>query len=392
MNLALEVPALLGNHLKLNAEIFMSTYKILSFCGGGERGLLSVRMLQRLQQENPGFLQSADMLTGCSTGAIISGYLALYKKYNGLVTEESVQDALQNLLTLYVEVMPKAFKHGNRTEAGKPVISGDDMEDFLIEFAKSINQDLTLKDLEDYKMSDLKGVFDLMIPAFNIRKTDQVQPGNHLGKVINQSWGMELFNNYDGSSTANVNLTEAVAASGAMPGLSESVNISAGSDSLVEGQFVDGAFVNHDPTMAAVSMAVSQGQKLEDISVVCFGTGFMKNYVYDKTDTEKWGSEQWLNLDDDNERYKHSNIPALFANEEHINPILNMCLNGTSTNEIPTQSSMLLGTRYAYLNPDLDKYYLGEDVYQPQDIQILLQYSDKVDLASANDVISKYWL
>jgi patatin-like phospholipase/acyl hydrolase len=370
----------------------MSTYKILSFCGGGERGLMSVRMLQRLQADNPGLLQNTDMLTGCSTGAVISGFLALYKKYNDFKTEDDVQEALTKLMSLYIGIMPDTFKDGGEAPS-EPVISSKAMEPFLTKLIKLIGPDVNAESLEKLTMFKLKDCFDLMLPAFNIQKSSKKQPGNHLGTIENTSWGMELFNNFDQSDTGSANLLEAVIASSSMPGMSGSTRVSSSDGKRVFGQFVDGAFVNHDPTMAAVSMAVSQGRKLEDISVICFGTGFMGNYIANEN-TESWGSAQWLNSEDqiDQKIYKTSHIPSLFANENRVNPTLNMCLNGTSTNEIPTQSSLLLGQRYAYLNPDLLTTYISETEHDPVKIKYMWGFANDVDLKSANNVINKCWL
>ncbi|MEZ8144319.1 hypothetical protein A1OO_05600 [Enterovibrio norvegicus FF-33] len=391
MNLALELPALLGNHLKLNAEIFMSTYKILSFCGGGERGLMSVKMLQRLQEENPGLLQSADMLTGCSTGSIISGFLALYKKYNTFETEKDVNSALECLLKLYIDVMPAAFSNGKQGDPKRPILTSDHMDEFLGELGKLISPDLDAAKLASLCMFDLSDSFDLMFPSFNVQQHEQRQPGSQYEVVTNNSWGMALFNNLAYSPTGNVSLTEAITASGAMQGMCPSAEVRKSvHGSEVLGYFVDGAYVNHDPTIAAVCMAVEQGHKLEEISVICFGTGFMKNYLDNPSNTTEWGSEQWLNIKGELE-YTGSKVPPLFVNDSQKNPILNMCLNGTSTNEIPQQSNMLLGQRYAYLNPDLGDVYLAEDCHKPHEIQELINFSDNVSLLSANQVIRKYW-
>ncbi|MFT7008776.1 MAG: patatin-like phospholipase/acyl hydrolase [Colwellia sp.] len=368
----------------------MSTYKILSFCGGGERGLMSVIMLQRLQADNPGLLQNTDMLTGCSTGAVISSFLALYKRYNSFESEESVKQALDNIMTLYTDTMPKIFATGGKNPL-EPVIPSTVMEAFLKTMSGLIGTDV--ETLEKLTMVDLKDCFDLMFPAFNIQKSSQKQPGNHLGTIENTSWGMELFNNFDQSDTGTAYLLDAVIASSSMPGMNGSASVHSSDGELALGQFVDGAFVNHDPTMAAVSMAVSQGHKLEDISVICFGTGFMGNYIANEN-TESWGSAQWLNseVQIDQNIYKTSHIPSLFANENRVNPTLNMCLNGTSTNEIPTQSSLLLGQRYAYLNPDLLTTYISETAHTVGEIKKMWDFANDVDLKSANDVINRCWL
>lgn len=371
----------------------MSTYKILSFCGGGERGLMSVKMLQKLQAENPGLLQHTNMLTGCSTGAIISSFLALYKKYNPFSSEQDVENALSKLTLLYTDIIPKVFEYASEQypDPKKPEVPADNMTQFHELIAKLISANVSVEQLNELEMSDLKSSFDLMFPAFNIQLDDRAQPGSFQDQVINKSWGMELFNNYQHSETGSVPILDAMMASGAMPGMvSTAVVHESSARDKVLGYCVDGAFVNHDPTMAAVSMAVSQGHKLEDISVICFGTGFMRNYIHDPKSTLDWGSEQWLNIDGGKE-YLLSKVPPLFVNDTRKNPILNMCLNGTSTNEIPGQSSLLLGQRYAYLNPDLGDEYIPEDAFEESKLNRMIELADGVSLSSATNVVRKYW-
>lgn len=371
----------------------MSTYNILSFCGGGERGLMSVIMLKRLQGNNPGLLQNTKMLTGCSTGAVIASFLALYKKYQPFDSEQDVEKALDALIKLYKFDMPLMFTNSKRSEkdpAAQPEVQQPNMEVFLIKLKDMICPHLSESDFLSLEMFDIKSSFDLMFPAFNIQKTSQVQPGNSYGGVYNESWGMDLFNNYYNSSTGSVPIIEAVAASSAMPGMSATVKVhTSGERKDVLGYYVDGAFVNHDPTMAAVSLAVSQGYKLEDISVICFGTGFMRNYIDDPEATQ-WGTRQWLNTNGDH-KYGASKIPPLFVNDTQESPVLNMCLNGTSTNEIPTQSSLLLGQRYAYLNPDLGSINLPEDSHKDWQINQMIQFAGDVNLKSASSVVKHYW-
>jgi patatin-like phospholipase/acyl hydrolase len=47
---------------------FRPKYKILSFCGGGIRGLASVTMLNVLYQKFPNIISETDALAGYSTG------------------------------------------------------------------------------------------------------------------------------------------------------------------------------------------------------------------------------------------------------------------------------------------------------------------------------------
>ncbi len=52
------------------------TFRILSLDGGGIRGLLTARILQRLEQEIPGWIDQVDLVAGASVGGIMALALA----------------------------------------------------------------------------------------------------------------------------------------------------------------------------------------------------------------------------------------------------------------------------------------------------------------------------
>lgn len=194
----------------------------------------------------------------------------------------------------------------------------------------------------------------------------------HVGGGPGQSWHTVLFNNLPKSTNAETRLVDAVVSSGAMPGQLGSWK-----------GHIDGAFVNHDPTLAAIALAVNEGVALQDITAICFGTGFMANWI--RSDTHAWGAQQWQNGDDN----PADNTPPLLVNGTD-SPILNAMLNGTSTNLTPQLCGMMLGDRYAYLNPVLDRY-IAEDDTNPNDLAYLESQSAKVDISQASSVVDKYW-
>jgi patatin-like phospholipase/acyl hydrolase len=143
-----------------------------------------------------------------------------------------------------------------------------------------------------------------------------------------------LFHNLPGSPTADTLLADAVVSGGAMPGMFGSYQFS----SYPQGN-VDGAFVNHDPTLAAIALAVNAGVSLTNIVVICFGTGFMANHLGGATG--HWGAQQWQQGSPNH----HYDVPPLLINGSRC-PILNISLNGTSTNLIPDLAGMLRPQRY----------------------------------------------
>ena len=150
----------------------------------------------------------------------------------------------------------------------------------------------------------------------------------------------------------------------------------------VEGN-IDGAFASHDPTLAAVALALSAGVALEDIYVIDFGTGFMANWV--ASDTATWGAHQWQNGDGN----PNSQTPALLINGT-VSPVLNATLNGTSTSLTPELAKLILGDRYVYLNPILERYIPENDV-DPADLQYLQEQAGRVDISAARRLIEDHW-
>jgi hypothetical protein len=147
---------------------------------------------------------------------------------------------------------------------------------------------------------------------------------------------------------------------------------------------VDGAFVNHDPTLAAIAAAVSNGVNLSDIAVICFGTGFMGNWI--ASDTSKWGAHQWQHGDDN----PLNRTPKLLINGG-ISPVLNASLSGTSTNLVPQLCEMLLGReRYAYLNPTLDRIIPENDI-NPDDLHYMELCVAEDNLDHALKVLQHNW-
>lgn len=71
-------------------------YFILCLDGGGVRGYLSLKLMAKLEELAPGFLDRVDLFCGTSTGAIVASGLA-----NG--------ESLANMIAFYEVVVPKVF-------------------------------------------------------------------------------------------------------------------------------------------------------------------------------------------------------------------------------------------------------------------------------------------
>jgi uncharacterized protein len=309
-----------------------TSYKILSFCGGGIRGLASVTMLNELYKQHPDIYSKADLLAGTSTGANIVAALATGK------------ETPAELIKTYLGSRRQFFENPSTD----PLLPAYSMQ----KFASGVQKLYGNKRLSDFKQA-------ILTTAFNVG-SDPIP------------WEPILFNNLPGSTTANALVSDAVISSSAMPGMLGSYNGN-----------IDGAFVNHDPTLAAIAVAVKSGVDPNNIVAICFGTGFMANSL--GSAASNWGAEQWQNGDPNNPY----NVPPLLVNGT-ASPILNASINGTSTNLIPELSSMLLPKRYAYLNPQLE-FFIPENDSNLADLEYLVAQSLQVDLTAAIDLVNKYW-
>ena len=125
------------------------------------------------------------------------------------------------------------------------------------------------------------------------------------------------------------------------------------------------------------------------ISAIDIGTGFMQNLV--TANASGWGANQWLN----GTGASDGTLPSLLVNTPTAQaqmPILNLCLNGTSSNLMPDLADMLLPGRFAYLNPNFGTTYIAEDATDDASIAFLQQAAADCDLTAALAVLSAYWV
>lgn len=326
----------------------MANYTIVSFCGGGVRGVLSARILELLAETNPQILSNTSLMAGTSTGSgIISALLG-----------PNAQSPATIVANFYFEASQFYSKLNT-----SPVSPGYTNEQF-VNAQTNLHGTRTLADLLPQQV---------LFTAFNVGAAAS-------SGTATVPWSPLLFNNvpqvvstFPQLNNADTGIVDAVVASGSMPGMLPSYNGN-----------VDGAFVHHDPTLAAIALAVNAGIDINDIAAICIGTGFMANYI--GSDTSTWGANQWLNGDGTG----NYQVPPLLVNEAEVSPILNLCLNGTSTNLMPMLAGLLLGDRYVSLNPTLDRY-IPENDSTIADLDYLVAQAKTLDLTKAQALLATYW-
>lgn len=329
-------------------------FTILSFVGGGIRGLMSATILQRLaNSKNGGLLEQTTMLAGCSTGAIITSEL------------------LANVKPLELIQM----------FTGEEIGFYNNMNDKPDAPAYPIADVLYSQNQLHHETPISAAAKSVLLVSFNVGKLN-TEPD---GRVVPKPWDPIMFTNMLGTDEDKANgldgngdtpIAVAASSSGAMPGQLGSV----------EGN-VDGAFFNHDPTMAAICLAVHNGVPLENIVAITIGTGYMPDWL--ASDTANWGAKQWM----DGDANPFDNTPPFLMNQRQPSPMLDMCLNGTSAEMMPRLCKMLLGDRYVNINPRLP-CFIPENSTNSQAIELLQwhgQNGEPENVEKAIALIDKYW-
>ena len=327
-------------------------FTILSFVGGGIRGLLSATILQRLADKHDHVLENTLMLAGCSTGAIITSEL-LAGKTPG------------DLIGLFTSPTGEIKFYNNMNDRpDKPAYPIAD----VIASQAALHGDSPVS----------KAPRSVLLVSFNVGGLETREDG----RVVPKPWDTLMFTNMLGTEqdridglegNADTPIAIAASSSGAMPGQLGSVLGN-----------VDGAFFNHDPTLAAICLAVRNGVPLEKIVAITIGTGLMPDWV--ASDTAQWGAKQWM----DGDGNPFDNTPPFLMNQARSSPVLDMCLSGTSAETMPRLAKMLLGDRYVNINPRLP-CFIPENSTNAQAIELLQRHGNEVNIDEAVALIGKYW-
>ena len=231
-------------------------YRILSLDGGGLRGVLTAKLLERLETTHAGFLSQVDMFAGTSTGGVLAMGLAL-----GLSPTKMGQ--------LYTEAAGKVF--------------ADSVWDDIRDVGKLTGADYSNKHLKQ-AILDLVGEITLgelpkrvLISSFQL-DNNPTTPGTL------RTWKPKFFHNFPSAdSDADEKVVDVALRTGAAPTYFP----------IYQG-YVDGGVVVNNPSMCALAQALhpeTGGQKLEEVTLLSMGTGIISRYVTEKN--ADWGLAQW---------------------------------------------------------------------------------------------------
>jgi patatin-like phospholipase/acyl hydrolase len=273
-------------------------YRILTFDGGGVRGVYTATLLQRLSAEIGDLLNRVDLLAGTSTGGIIALGLAYGRHPDELVS-------------LYRDNAGKIFDASWLHElADLHGLSGAEYDNTnLANILKGIFGSAHLSQLSK----------KVLVPSFELDNQDP-----QAGK---RKWKPKFFHNYPGpDSDGNELVVDVALRTSAAPVYFPTYQV-----------YVDGGVVANDPAMAALAQAIDKdtgAQRLEDLRIFSIGTG--NNPTYIAGHDLDWGIAQWAK------------------------PLVSLMIDGVM-GVAEYQCRRLVGKNYFRLEPDLPKPIAMDD-------------------------------
>jgi len=221
-----------------------STFNILSFDGGGIRGILSINLLERIQSEITNIIKTTNLISGTSTGSLIAlglAYGMTSKEVSNLYSKENIE-----------YIFDKSY-----SQVSRPKYNNDNLKEVLLSV---FPEKLKLKDLGKL----------VVIPAF------------YLGDEYN-SWKAVFYNNLPNSVTEDYRVVDVAMASSAAPVFFPSYDCN-----------IDGGIIATDPSLASIVYSIDDelGKKVHQIRLLSFGTGYCYNSI--KEDTSNWGAIDWV--------------------------------------------------------------------------------------------------
>lgn len=308
----------------------MGYYRILSIDGGGIRGLLSCKLLERLERLYPGYLDKVDLIAGTSTGGILALGLAagltpaemadLYQRdggkvfYQTFLDRSAILDALDRL---------RHADYGNTP-----------LETALRE------------KFGDLRLGDLKK--KVLISSFRL-------DSGSITKLGVRSWKPKFFQNFEGDpSDCDQRVVDVALRTSAAPTYFP----------VYQG-FADGGLVANNPSMCALAQALDKGtggQKLNKVTLLSVGTGVRPKWV--EGFNEDWGYLQWA--------------PHLIG----------IMMDGVS-GVVDYQCRQILGPRYLRLNVLFERDVALDSL---NEIPYMVQLADLEDVNDLVKWLNKYFI
>ena len=230
------------------------SYRILSIDGGGVRGVLVTRLLERLTALVPGWLEQVDLFAGSSTGGIVALGLSA-----GFSPEELTHFYRDEAVNIFADTAwDNIWDLGN-------LLGAQYQNDAL---GKAI-----IDRVGEMRLGDLPK--KVLIPTFDL---------DNEGESLPRRWKAKFYHNYAGKdSDENERVSDVVLRTTAAPTLFP----------VYQG-YIDGGAVANNPSTCALAQALhleTGRQSLEEIAILSLGTGLVPRYL--PTKNGDWGLIQW---------------------------------------------------------------------------------------------------
>ncbi|MBD7911496.1 MULTISPECIES: patatin-like phospholipase family protein [Clostridium] len=223
----------------------MSTFRIISFDGGGVKGALSTSLLKRLCTDNPTLVDKTALFAGTSSGGLISLGLAAGLNSDEVNNLFSYENAKNVFTPKRINLFHPRFKNRNLKKLMSSIISYDKT---------------ALGDLDKY----------VFIPSFNVKGVSR----NH--------WQGVFFNNLSKKYHCNEKILDVALATSAAPTYFPSHN-----------NYIDGGIITNSPAIASVITVIHKFPEynLKDFRVLSIGTGSSPKKISENT--KNWGILNW---------------------------------------------------------------------------------------------------
>jgi patatin-like phospholipase/acyl hydrolase len=320
----------------------VNKYRVLSFDGGGIRGLLSAVILEQLEKRvGKGWIQRADLMAGTSAGGMIALGLAhgmspsqlrsLFYDRGPIMFEDSLVDDLVNLW----RIVGAEYSTDNRRAVLEHLFGST-----------------TLGNLRN----------NVLISTFDLH--DPHPSRNH--------WKAKFFHNLHTGPKAtgtdrDKRASDVALYTTAAPTIFPSVD-----------GYIDGGVVAQNPAMAAVAQTrdpdywprrapdgsgTDEGVEIDDIVLLSIGTGRNLNRI--EGEEKDWGYLQWM---------RHW---------------VDVFLDEGLTEVVHYQCSQILGSKYCRINPIFRNGTVGTDEYEKRDYLVQIAETG-ADMQRALDAAAEW--
>jgi patatin-like phospholipase/acyl hydrolase len=256
----------------------MPTFNILTIDGGGLRGIIPVRILQKVEElTGKKIHETFDMMAGTSTGGLIVACLSVRNAQNPALPQYNLQDIAGIYLHKGRVIFPvksgiARFFHG-LTNLFKPAYSADGLE-------KVLNEYLAEQRIKDALRPILVSTYDLNGNRPVFFKSSEAH----------------------GDPTANARIKDICRATSAAPTYLPAYSFNY-KEKLLTG--IDGGVYVNNPTMAAIAEISKYGKAgyykkkdgspvaFDDIRILSLGTGTYTGTITN-TQAVRWGQLAWI--------------------------------------------------------------------------------------------------